>query len=128
MVETGSAAFGSTGATSILLNNITGVPQWIQCYTGGKVGTNETTNARNGAGAAVNDGSNGVDYQWATASLVNANGKYSRNYPGTYAFVVLDSTGAEVVKGKVTGFAAGQINVQLDAASSLYDIFFVCGD
>lgn len=129
MVETGSTAFGSTGSGNISLNNITGTPKWIQFFTGGKAGTNETTNARQGAGAAVNDGAGGVDYQWATASLTNSSGKFSRNYPGTQSFVVLDgASGNEVVKGHVTGFQAGQINVSLDAASSLYDIFFICGD
>lgn len=129
MVETGSTAFGSTGSDNISLNNITGTPQWIQFFTGGKAGTNETNNARQGAGAATNDGSDGVDYQWATASLVNNNGRFSRNYPGSQSFVVLDgSSGNEVVKGHVTSFQAGQINVSLDVASSLYDVFFICGD
>lgn len=129
MTELGSISFGATGATTISLNNITGTPKGIQFLTGGKFGTNETANARQGFGAATNDGAGGVDYQFASAELVNNNGKFTRNYPGTDAFVILDgSSGNPAVRGDVTGFSAGTVSVNITNADSTFQIFFIVWD
>lgn len=126
MIEIGSQSFGSTGAQSISMNIISGVPDGILFFGGGKSNVNETANARNSMGVAMNDGSGGVAYQMAFASLVNNSGKFSREYAGTDAFVALDgASGNEATQGDVTGFVSGAVNVNLTVANSNFRFGYV---
>lgn len=117
VVEAGSVTFGTTGAHTISLGTITGVPKGVLFFTGSKFGVNETATGRQGSGFSDSN------YEWATAMLENASGKFTRNYPGTEAFAVLDGTsGNPVVLGSVTSFGTAQINVNLTNADSNYQI------
>lgn len=110
----GPITFSSTGDVTVPLPY---TPSYIVFTTGGKQGVNEVTSARQGQGFAS------PDYQWATASLTNASGYFSRIYPGTQSFAVLDgSTGAPLVLGKVKTFAANCVFTIMNA-SSLVPIF-----
>jgi|ERR1044072_314226 hypothetical protein len=121
--ETGSFAYSSTGNKTLLLTDPSLTPTWIQFFTGGKFGVNETTNHRTGYGHAD------ANYQWAIAGLNNASGKFSRDYGGTDAFVILDGTsGNPVVRGDVVSFGTGQVNIHLTNANSAYNVYYICGD
>ena len=124
MIEVGSITFTSTGNQSIYLNNITGTPTWVIFFTGGKYGVNETTNARGGFGA-----SDIGNYQFASANLKNGSGSFTRTYPGTDSFVLLDgASGNPAVRGDVTGAAPGQIDVNLTNVDANFQVFVICGD
>lgn len=110
----GPITFSSTGDVTVVLPY---APSYITFSTGGKQGVNEVTNARQGAGFAS------PNYQWAHASLTNDSGYFSRIYPGTQAFAVLDgTTGAPLVLGKVKTFAANCV-FTITNASSLVPVF-----
>ena len=105
----GPITFSSTGDITVPLPY---VPSYIEFSTGGKAGINEVTNARSGEGYAS------PSYQYAMGELTNASGYFTRTYPGTDAFVILDGpTGAPIVKGKVKTWATNCVFTLTDASS-----------
>lgn len=115
-----ATTLSATGAQAIALNVITGTPDMVIFFTGGRFGLNETSNARLGIGGAD------ANYQFALTELINSGGYFSRNYPGTKALCILDTTTpAEAVKGSVTGFSPGQVDINVDNASSNFQVFGV---
>lgn len=105
----GPITFSSTGDITVPLPF---VPSYIEFSTAGKQGINEVTSARSGQGFAS------PAYQWAVASLSNSSGNFSRAYPGTDAFAILDGgVGAPIVKGKVKTWAANLVFTITDASS-----------
>lgn len=115
-VASGPITFGSTGNVSVTFPFVVNE---LEFTTGSKASVNETTNARQGQGTATSS------YQWATASLTNASGYFSRNYLNNAAFVILDGPlGNEVLKGSVTGgWGTTTITFNITNASTLFQVF-----
>lgn len=117
VIEAGSFSTAGTGATALSLSKITGVPKGIIFFSGGKFGVNETTNARLGHGFSDDT------YQWAATMLRNSSNYFSRMYPGSDSFVVLDgASGNPAVRGDVTSFAAGQVNLNITNHDSSFQV------
>lgn len=112
---TGSVTFGSTGDTTISLPF---TPTTVVAVTGGLYNTNETSNARQGDGAAD------ANYQYATATLVNSSGYFTRTYNGSQLFAILDGTsGNELVLGKLKSFGTNSATFTITNASTLAQVF-----
>lgn len=111
----GPITFSSTGSTTVPLPF---TPSALSFYTGSKFGVNETTNARSGAGFAT------ADYQWATAQLTNASGKFTRNYLNDACFAILDGvSGNPIVKGSLVSINTNSVTFNIANASSLFQVF-----
>ena len=110
----GQITFSSTGDITVPLPY---VPSYIEFITGGKAGINEVTNARSGQGFAS------PSNQFAVAELTNASGYFTRVYPNTYGFAILDGpVGDPIVLGKVKTWAANCV-FTLTYASSQFPIY-----
>lgn len=106
----GPITFPSTGDITVPLP---ATPTRIEFTTGGKWSVNETTNSRSGQGHA------NPSYQWATANLSNASGYFSRIYPNTQAFAILDgASGNPVVLGKVKTWSSNLVFTITNANSN----------
>lgn len=118
-MECGSFSTGSTGTTTVVLNNGSFVPTSIELEMGPRAGTNETLITRS---SGWHDGT-----RHRTISIFGDTTLRGTRQNNTYTMTHYKNVAGTLTvawQGTVTAFGTGQFDVNVQTADSNYSVYF----